>query len=151
MATFGTFSAGQVLTASELNAAGTYTAYTPTYTSLTAGNGTSNFRYCKFNKLVHVYGQFTLGSTSAVTGAVGISLPVNANIVNTFSTMSVAFEDPGAGLYPGIAYFDANNRIRMTSIAVGGTYAVDGGMSATIPFTWATGDKINLNIVYEAA
>jgi hypothetical protein len=144
-------SAWRYLATPQTTEIGAYTAFTPVWTSLTAGNGTSNFRYCQINKLVHFYGQFTLGSTSAVTGAIGISLPVNSKIINTFTFVSVAFEDPGAGLYPGMGYLDATDRIRLTTIAANQTYAIDGGLSSTVPFTWATGDKINLNMTYEAA
>jgi hypothetical protein len=55
---------------------GTYTAYTPTLTNVTIGNGTFSTAYCRVNNFVHYYGIFTLGSTSAVTGT---PLPQPAN------------------------------------------------------------------------
>ena len=35
---------------------GTYTAYTPTYSGFTLGNGTVTAKYCQVNDFVHVIG-----------------------------------------------------------------------------------------------
>ena len=52
MATFGTFASGQVLTAAELNAAGTWTSFTPSWVNLTPGNGVVSAAYSQFNKIL---------------------------------------------------------------------------------------------------
>jgi len=76
MATLGTFVSGQVLTAAELNAIGTWTSYTPTYTGLTIVNGTVVARWMECNKMVSFYWRYTVGSSDSVPGPHTISLPV---------------------------------------------------------------------------
>jgi hypothetical protein len=151
MATFGTFTAGQVLTASELNAAGTYTAYTPTYTNVTIGNGTSAFSYMQFNKFVHVEGRFTLGTTSAITGLITMSLPVNAS--NTYNRqMGVCnFTDQGVAAYPGYPNLKDADEVYLFATNSAGTYTVEAPTSATIPFTWGNADYFAVSLIYRAA
>ena len=77
MATLGTFTAGQVLTAAELNAIGTWTTYTPTVTNWT---GTfSKAEYSQINEIV--FWRLAFESNSTSTGTPSISLPVAANII----------------------------------------------------------------------
>ena len=150
MATFGTFTAGQVLTAGELNAAGAYSAHTVTYTNVTLGNGTSVARYTQFNKIVHYYGRFTLGTTSAITGQIGIDLPVNAN-TNTFVMGNANMNDFGvATIDCGVIYINADLAY-LYPLNAGTAYAQYAATSATVPFTWGNQDFFTWNLVYEAA
>lgn len=123
-----------------------WTGYTPTLTSVTAGNGTYAFTYIQIGKTVHVRGRFTLGSTSAVTGSISISLPVNATGVFVGSATMRA----GGADYPA---FVGNSSTAVTLGAVGaaGTYANRVTTSATVPGTWTTGDFFSISLTYEAA
>jgi hypothetical protein len=151
MATFGTFTAGQVLTASELNAAGAYTAYTPTYTNVTVGNGTSSFAYTQFNKLVHVEGRFTLGTTSAITGLITMTLPVNLS--NTYNHVigTVSLVDAGIVSYLGFPNVKDVDEVYLFALGAGGTYVSESATSATVPFTWASTDYFAVDLIYRAA
>ena len=155
MATFGTFTAGQVLTAGELNAAGTYTAFTPTLGGVTLGNGTRNARYTKFNKLVHYFGRFDFGSTSAITGQITIDLPAAAYSAGVAADGQPAgwcqFTDAGIATYTGLVLRISNTSFYLYPQNTAGTYANLAGTSATIPFTWGTNDSFTWNVVYEAA
>ena len=46
------FDSGDVLTAANLNAIGDWTAWTPTWTNLTIGNGTVTAVYAEVNEIV---------------------------------------------------------------------------------------------------
>lgn len=146
--------AGQILTAATMNSIGAaWETYTPTWTGLTVGNGTNDFKYCRINKTIIAQGQFTFGSTTTLTGApLYFTLPFTAA--------------RGLGLPVGRAYFDDNsagsgNDGQILSISttlayfycwnVGGTYSALANVSATVPFTWAVNDSIKMNIIYEAA
>ena len=78
MTALGDFSSGDVLTAADMNAIGTWTAYTPTVYNMVIGNGTVDFKYAQINKVVHLRGVFTMGSTSTfgTTGSPFFSLPI---------------------------------------------------------------------------
>jgi len=150
MATLGTFVSGQVLTAAELNAIGTYTAYTPTIGGgVTVGNGVFDAVYCKVNKMVHIKGTFQLGSTSAITGLILMFLPFTAG--QTIGVGSCIMEDAGAAALPGIFYQNSTTQYYLMAINAAGTFATQSVTSATVPFTWTTGDRLHWNFTYEAA
>jgi hypothetical protein len=136
---------------------GSYISYTPSFTAgVTIGNGVGTGAYCRVNDFVHVYGIFTLGSTSAVTAAIDLDVPVQINAGMRSTTMMYGF----------VNYLDASTSDRVdgatlfngtaTSIALraqlsSGTYVSSVATSGTVPFTWATSDKILWNLYYRAA
>ena len=136
---------------------GTYTAYTPTFTNLTVGNGTLAAQYCTVNKFVHTFGSLTFGSTTAFTGTALFSLPV----------VTVAAEMGATGMAFGFATYinsATSSVVKGTANAYGsttnlvlwvattsGTYEGQTNPTASIPHTWATGDIIRWNIMYKAA
>jgi hypothetical protein len=149
MATLGTFVAGQVLTAAELNAIGTYQSYTPAITGVTIGNGTRAFRYTQINKFVHMYGRFTLGGTSAVSGVINIALPVTA-AANLPSSAVVTIQDTGTATIPAYS-LTGPTEVSVYAVNVAGTYPGIVAPSATVPMTWTNLDFVEVSIVYEAA
>jgi hypothetical protein len=126
---------------------GAWTGYTPTYTNLTAGNGTSAFTYVKFGNTVHVRGRFTFGSTSSVSGSISLSLPVTAVSGNFVPQVTVR-----AGGVDYAAYMaGTTTTVALSAIGSAGTYANRVTTSATIPGTWTNGDNITFSATYEAA
>ena len=135
---------------------GTYTAYTPTFTNLTVGNGTLAAQFCRVNKFIHAFGSFTFGSTSSMGSIPVMTFPVNA--VNT--------ENGAQGsILGGVTYYDASafntyrgtvdGRAASSNCAfwvnnTTGTYETGTYPTASIPFTWTTGDIIRWNIFYKA-
>ena len=115
-------------------------AYTPSTSGLTLGNGTLVARKIQLGKLVFATIQFTLGSTSAIGTDARITLPVTEQS------------------YPpslGIARYNDVSAVRQYTgwwrEGYLGVPGVDyGNITATFPFTWATGDTIYASIVYEA-
>jgi hypothetical protein len=146
------FTAGQVLTAAELNGIGEYAAYTPTFTNLTVGNGTVAFRFCQVNEFVHVEGGVTFGSTTSITGAVSLTLPVTGT-GDTFNFQGLArLRDNSTGTsFQGVVFFNSTTAIEIRPSVVSGTNIATTFLSSTVPFTWATNDTIRVQFVYEAA
>jgi len=152
MTALGEFSAGDVLTAADLNAIGTWTAYTPTFTNLTVGNATLGFSYTKINEIVHVVGVMYFGSTTSISSTPTMSLPVNRYSSDLEVLGTGYFGDTGTGTYMmfplsvtnnGVILFGANHTV--------GSVVIEGGTTATTPFTWTTGDRIGVNLTYRAA
>jgi hypothetical protein len=135
---------------------GTYTSYTPTWTNLTVGNGSVGSQYARVNNFVHYYGAFFFGSTSSITGAVSLSLPVNsAGFYNTYNQTygSANFQDISVG---GIYSGEVVGNGTATSALVrcfntAGTYAIAAAISGTVPMTWATTDRLYWSLYYQAA
>lgn len=124
-----------------------WTAYTPTVSGITIGNGTFSASYARVGKNVTLKVRFTLGSTSAITGAATFSLPVNAT---GFGYGTANLNCAGSN-YQGVALISGSTNVIANAVNSAGTYAVQSSTSATIPATWATGNVISLTISYEAA
>ena len=139
---------------------GTYTSYTPTFTAgITVGNGTFSSAYATVNKLTHYYGSFVFGSTSAVSGASQtISLPTTADSSMTgfsFSGFLVSqvlyYDTSGFVSAVGACNIVNSTTARYFVEAASGTYTTLSVLSSTVPFTWATDDRIYWNFIYRTA
>lgn len=148
MADFGTYVAGQVLTAAELNAAGAWTTYTPTWTNLTVGNGTQSFRYSKFNKIGFVQGELTFGTGTSITAAnPRFSLPSAwSNPVQPLSSYA-NYLDNGVADWFGFANRWSDTEILPMIGLVGGTYYQAQGLAAAVPFSWGNLDVIRVGAI----
>jgi len=132
---------------------GVPTSYTPSFSSgVTVGNGTFDAAYIRVNDLIVAYGDFTLGSTSAVTGEIVMEPPVQA--ADTYGLAigtTVQFRDASIALHflgAGSPLSTSTVRLRHLNNATPGRLD---GCNATTPFTWTTNDRIVWNMVYEAA
>ena len=127
-----------------------WTAYTSSPANISVGNGTLTTRYQQIGKTVNVEIYFVLGTTSTVTGTPTFALPVAAKVSNYTFMGSGSFGDYASGTYPALLV-NYSNLVYITSILSSGTYAFEGGVSSTTPFTWAQLDTINARFTYEAA
>ncbi len=129
-----------------------YTSTTPTFANFTLGNGTVSAYYKQIGKKVHYYGVVTLGSTSSVSGAVDISLPVNTAHAGDFQPIGTTnIRDTSANLYyPGFAWkADGAQFLRVIFTNSSGTYASAASSSSSTPMTWAVNDLIFWDVEYE--
>jgi UDP-3-O-[3-hydroxymyristoyl] glucosamine N-acyltransferase len=133
---------------------GTYTAYTPTLTNVTVGDGVVTGSYCLVNGFVHYYGSFTMGSTSAVTGSPSVLLPINLNSdMDVRANFGVAqyFDNSTSTTYIGQTRRNTASYLILTVSLTNSTYEKSSNMSATAPFTWAVDDVMTWNLYYRAA
>lgn len=148
------FTAGQVLTAAEMNGIGEALTYTPTYGNFTLGNGTVVARYVRVQKLVYVGVKIVCGTTTAVTGtSPSLTIPITAQDANSnrcFGT--VWWFDSSAGLQVyGPISGATNTQVGFNAFSAGGTYVGISYATSTTPFILATGDVIEFAFTYEAA
>lgn len=130
-----------------------WAAWTPSWTNLTVGNGTVTYaKYVQTGKTVSFRVKFIFGSTSAISGLVGVSLPVNLNAdystasdtINTFGSISDV--STGDVTLPWATWGTSS---RMDIYYANGN-ANRAGTSSTAPMTWATGDVLMIAGEYEA-
>lgn len=144
------FTAGSKLRASTFGGlCDAWTAWTPTLTNLTLGNGTVTAVYRLVGKTVDYRFKFKLGSTSAVGTGPAFTLPVAPN-----SSIAVLEDLLGSALL-----LDAGTAQRFGSVRLlsGSTvefvgYSTTGvvtAISATSPHTWATNDTLGCFGTYE--
>ena len=123
-------------------------SYTPTWTAGTTnpsiGNGTLSGRYIQIGKLV--YCQFTMRAGSTTTFGSGnwrFSYPVapDGTSANLYQVGSIYALDNGAANYNGITQYAG---VTYMGLIISGNW-----VSATAPFTWANGDVLEVNVIYE--
>ena len=139
-------------TATGLKYSADWTAYTPTFTNLTVGNGTVAARYLQVGKHVLVYFKFVMGSTSVMGTNPYFTLPVTAENVVQAIMGNFYIQDSGVAEYTGTILWRSNTLVDLRILGVNGTYL--GGpnqFSATLPFTWGTNDYFEGIFSYGAA
>ena len=150
----GSFSAGftdgDVVDAADLNTiAGAWDSFSVSFSNLTIGNGTATGFYKQIGRMVVYRVSVTFGSTTSVSGAVSINLPVTGAAVQGVHQV-VMIDDSTSTSYPGVVA-PSTTAAQLRTINAAGTYATQVALSSTVPFTWATSDIIRLSGVYEAA
>ena len=126
------------------------TAWTPTTTNITLGNGSITARYNRINKQVYCHIKFVLGSTSAMGSLPTFTLPA-ASAYTAYVAGVAFFHDVGTATYSGVAYIEADGTIGVRVSFAGGTYVGLSAVSSTVPHTWANTDELHLVFMYEAA
>ncbi len=133
------------------NSIGTWTNWTPTWTSTgtnpAIGNGFIGGSYTRVGKLIVADAYIFAGSTTTYgTGVYVVSLPVTG-VTNSSLTGSVSFLDASAGYvaYHGTSIFNSTTAIE---------FRIGNGLglwSPTVPVTMANGDQVRFTIIYQAA
>jgi len=131
-------------------------SYTPTIAGVTLGTGyTLSASYAQLGELVVVNFYFALGSTSAITGDVSFSLPVNQASSNRSGSAGVATvtDASPAARYPGTVLLSSTPGYAFIRVMnASATYVTNTALSSSVPIaTWATSDSISANVIYEAA
>jgi hypothetical protein len=146
------FTAGQVLTAAQMNGIGESLSFTPTYTNFSLGNGSVLARYVRVQKLVYVFVLINCGSTSAFTGTqMSVTKPItSAGEEGVQGTVSFFDASTGSLIFGPIRYASTTTVVNDLYNAAS-TYLTIGFTNASTPFTLAAGDVIGMNYVYEAA
>ena len=152
---------GQILTVSggvptwATGGAASWQAFTPTWTNLTVGNGTTTARYVANGKLVSFWVKFTLGSTSSVGTEPSMNYPLAAQSTEASQAAHLLYiyEDSGLSRYQGIVdpVTQTSTAFRLCALNVSSTYGTSTQITSSIPFTWGTGDSIYISGTYEAA
>jgi hypothetical protein len=147
-----TFTAGQILTAANLNTVlpDASVTWAPTVGGVTKGNGTETAKYYRTGStLVCCFYRFSFGSTSAITGDVTVTHP--------FTSIAL-ISGRGYLLDSGTTQYDASvtttntTNVVIRPVVASGTYAtVAQVMSSTIPMTWTTNDEINATWMFITA
>ncbi len=155
MGSFATsWTTGDVPTAADFNTlSGAWDSYTPTIsgTGWALGNGTVTGRYKKVGRLVAFYIQIVFGSTSTYgAGGLGVTGPVAAQSGEATGVVRFVDSSPGVAVW-GTWYTGAGSTsLGLVAPSASGSYLSEVGVISTVPFTWATNDRVTLSGVYES-
>ena len=132
----------------QIAALGAWTAYTPTDTAITVGNGTRVARYRMIDpKTCAFRWSLVLGSTSSFTGNISTGLPFAAH-ASGYHTCSAYMLDNAVRNWVGVGRIEPS----ASAVAINHTEAgASGAVDATNPFTWGTNDLLVVSGTYEIA
>ena len=130
----------------QLEALGTATAFTPSWTNFTIGNGITDAIYIQIGEMVYVNVYVQLGSTSTMSSNPYFTAPVTIGGGTVRLTSGVGRARIGSfyWLYPYISAED----IYLYCVNTSGTYAIRNNVTATVPATWGSGDDFQVSLVY---
>jgi hypothetical protein len=137
----------------------TWTTWTPSYTNLTVGNGTTVAEYLAIGDLIYVRYLLTWGSTTSISGNVSISLPLTAStsiddpdIGGGLMGNAMLFDNSAVKPINGTPYQNSSTTFRISPDIETASYVNGGGvLQASTPFTWATSDNIQATFWYRKA
>lgn len=147
------FVAGAILDAADLNAIGAWTAFTPSWNSVTGGaSGTSSGAYAQVNDIVFWQAQFDLNGTGSISGHINMDLPVGTCALSiAYPTAVSGWAQPtGSSIYT-ICGFTATAQVYFYANVVSGTYGQITAATATAPETWDANGMFFVNGWYELA
>jgi hypothetical protein len=132
-------------------------SFSPAFTNFTLGNGTAVGRYAQQGEFTDVYVHVTLGNTSSMGTGPTMTLPVNANFASINTGIGTAlngiatFRDTSAPQTAyGIIALSSASSVEIRPYYSSGNYQVVAQLSATAPFTWATGDEFFITFSYHS-
>lgn len=131
-------------------AAEAWSSSTPALTNGSLGNGTVVNRSVKIGRTVICQGTLVFGSTTSFTGTLGIALPYTAAATVDQIGSMYAYDSSTSTYKPGICHVSASTPTLIDSFFDSGQVPFI-MVGASVPFTWATGDKLFWSISYEAA
>lgn len=125
-------------------------AYTSTPTNVSGGTLTGRFR--RNGKRIDVHIRHVLAA-AGVIGQPSYTLPVNAaDAALEWLNGTVLFADASPGTeFLGVVRKSDAGLVRPYALAASTSYVQFVNVSATVPFTWAVNDIIDLQFSYEAA
>ena len=136
-----------------------FSSQTPTLLSWTIGNGTVAAYHRAFGKMTTYRGKLTVGSTTTIdsVGTLGFIMPSSTATVGAQMVGSVRWFDTSTSTaYNGLCVVPTSSSnlslyyddVTIYTASVLGSW---NSSSLTLPFTIASGDTVEWNIVYEAA
>ncbi len=127
-------------------------SYSPVYTNLTLGNGTSTGQYIINGRKCNVQTRVLFGSTTSIGGtAISLTSPMKIIQVPALEQIfygTVRCNDNGVASYTGLLQSSGVGHFLPTIMVTTGTYSSAAGITTTAPHTWGTNDEVLINADY---
>lgn len=117
-------------------------SWTPTWSNITLGNGTVAAWYKRASGDCRFYVALTFGTTTSVSGRLGITVPIT--LYNTLepATFTAQAQDVGTATYGLICSPSTSTVFYVDAIGTASTYGSATSSSASIPFSWGSTDRL---------
>lgn len=146
----GQYTAGQILTADDMNDIATWTTFTPSFTGITLGTGSSNTgQYCQLNEILFIRTRTVLGTGGSFTNPV-LTVPASkvatgSPTMSIYNSMNAVLVDILVNTYPLQVRLDSTTTLSFYAQTASGTYLTSNtAVSATVPFTSAVNDVLEI-------
>lgn len=122
--------------------------WSPTWTNLTVGNGTQVAKYIQVGKTVFFELSLVWGGTTSVSGTPNFSLPVTLSSSYIVGSPNggylgqANYLDAGTAAYVGCLRILTTTTLQLQVETASTTSTTISDVSSTLPFTFATGDKM---------
>jgi hypothetical protein len=147
----GDFTAGQILTADDMNDIATWTTFTPSFTGVTLGSGSSNTgQYCRVNNILFIRTKTILGTGGSFTNPI-LTVPDSGVLTGTptmlwIPSMHGVMIDAGVNSYAISVLHNSTTSLGVYAQTASGTYVTyTSAVSATVPFTSGINDYLELS------
>jgi hypothetical protein len=147
----GDYTAGQILTAADLNAIATWTTFTPSFTGVTLGTGSSNTgQYCRVNNILFIRTKTILGTGGSFTNP-SLTVPDSGVMTGTptmlwVPSMHGVMIDSGVNSYAIAVILNSTTSLGVYAQTASGTYVTwTSAVSSTVPFTSGVNDYLELS------
>lgn len=133
-----------------------WSSWVPVWQNLTVGNGTVTAKYIQIGKAVFCRLWIVFGTTTAISGQMQFTMPVGSISYAVGGTAAITLgfcnmEDTGISNYSGFVTWISASDAAAGVYNASSTYLGKTSTSATVPFTWGTGDSMACEFFYEAA
>ena len=146
--------ANTVLSAAQLNGIAEAVSFTPSFSTLTIGNGTRTGTYMVVNKILYFEVTVTFGSTTTMGTSPDLTLPfaiVGFTIFNPILNTTLLFDNSATGFVFGSLLAITSTTVRVVSNTASGSYVGIQDVAALLPFTWAVNDRVIIRGQYQVA
>lgn len=125
---------------------------TQVFSGFTKGNASVTSKFTQFGDFCHFFGGVVLGSTSSMTGALDVTLPLTSDKGIFFMPGTCLINDTSASTsFINVFLPLANTTIRIVVASATTTYTQTVDITASVPMTWATGDSFYWNHFFKVA
>ena len=145
----GTFSPGEILSAADLNAIGTWTSYTPVLAQSGTRTATVDYaEYCQINKFCVANVSLTCTETGSAGNIISVTLPVNLATAATLRVLGsgMFFDTSGSDVRLLTAIVNSSSTVRFLVEATTDNIS---GLGANPSLALGNGDVIQFSIAYE--
>jgi len=127
--------------------------YAPTLTNITIGNGSATGRYAQIGSLAFFSFNLTCGSTTSMGTNPIFTVPVLPKYSNSIVIASLLLDSGTASFFSTSVNESVGSKENVYTYvhAAGGSYATYSLITATVPFTWTTNDRLSATGTYEIA
>jgi hypothetical protein len=129
------------------------TTYTPTHNITLGTGGTLTASYQLIGKMMRVRIKVVLGVSPTMPTNPSFTIPSGYTMARTSGWLDgmVDLQQTSAGAFLGMCQAYSGTQFYARALSASGSYVSLAAITATVPFTWATNNILELDVMFEVA